>query len=61
MFLNSCFCVNFSVGELAHLLHPAIARNFLFAELPDGRRVGENEVLTPESSIIRITTDKGAQ
>ncbi|CDJ64882.1 GTP-binding protein, putative [Eimeria necatrix] len=50
-----------TVGELAHLLHPAIARNFLFAELPDGRRVGENEVLTPESSIIRINTDKGAQ
>ncbi|KAL8449154.1 hypothetical protein Emed_003305 [Eimeria media] len=48
-----------TVGEFASILHPAIAKNFLFAELPDGRRVGEQEVLTTECNILRITTDKG--
>ncbi|KAL8271284.1 hypothetical protein Esti_004799 [Eimeria stiedai] len=48
-----------TVGDLASILHPAIAKNFLFAELPDGRRVGEQEVLTTDCNILRITTDKG--
>ncbi|XP_026191847.1 uncharacterized GTP-binding protein YGR210C [Cyclospora cayetanensis] len=50
-----------TVGEFASLLHPAIGRNFLFGELPDGRRIGGSEVLTPECNILRINTDKSAE
>jgi hypothetical protein len=41
-----------TVGELAAKVHPDLEKHFLFAESVDGMRLGEEHVLTPQTSIM---------
>ena len=63
LFFLVCFliCLFNRIGDFASLLHPAIGRNFISAELPDGRRIGADELLTEECNILRINTQRAAE
>jgi ribosome-binding ATPase len=40
-----------TIGELAAKLHPDMEKHFLYAESIDGLRLGEDHVITRETSI----------
>uniref|UniRef100_A0A0G4I0Y3 OBG-type G domain-containing protein n=1 Tax=Chromera velia CCMP2878 TaxID=1169474 RepID=A0A0G4I0Y3_9ALVE len=47
-----------TVRGLAKILHEDIEKHFLYAEGADGRRLGEDEVLTEATNVIRFVTDR---
>jgi hypothetical protein len=40
-----------TVGELAAKIHPDLEKHFLYAESIDGMRLGEDHILTQQTSI----------
>eukprot|EP01113_Clastostelium_recurvatum_P045606 TRINITY_DN7853_c0_g1_i4.p1 TRINITY_DN7853_c0_g1~~TRINITY_DN7853_c0_g1_i4.p1 ORF type:complete len:451 (-),score=104.24 TRINITY_DN7853_c0_g1_i4:522-1874(-) len=45
-----------TVRELAGQIHPDMEKHFLYAEGPNGMRMGEDEVITKQNNIIKFTT-----
>jgi len=50
---------NTTVRELAAMLHPDLEKHFLYAEGVSGMRMGEDEIITLENNIIKITAAVG--
>jgi len=45
-----------TVRQFAKMLHTEIDRNYIYAEGPNSIRLGENDEITPETSVIRFVT-----
>ncbi|CEL97715.1 unnamed protein product [Vitrella brassicaformis CCMP3155] len=50
-----------TVRQFAGMLHHEIDKHFLYAEGPDGRRLGEDDEITAERNIIRYVTERAAE